>query len=245
MNTNDNELHGIDLTLQEWALALRSWNDEPGTDRVRALSTRAPLGATPMMYVLLGLGILIVGFIWWRFISVGRGARQRDDRILELVEPIGEKLADGEEVSAREVAELARLPQTRPFLYEMLKHFEKIDLFPDQYKDLKSQGEAQLAYWMMHPNELQDPPEQIELIETCPREIDGKESDFLVFRYKMEHGHWAGDEWLLGLSGPFFRNDVPYSGIASAFSRCDDRYGEIQAAELVDWFIDMVKAKNA
>jgi len=61
----------------------------------------------------------------------------------------------------------------------------------------------------------------------------------------MEQGHWAGDDWILGLSGPFFKNDVPYSGIASAFSRCDDKYGEVQPAELVDWFIGMVEAKGA
>jgi len=197
-----------------------------------------------MFYVLLGAGVLIGLFLVWRVSSVSRGARKRDDRILEVVNPVVEKLANGQDVSSNEVADLARLPQTRPFLYETLKHFEKIDLFPSQYNDLKSQGEAQLAYWMMHPNELQDPPEQIELIETCPREIDGKQVDFLVFRFKMERGHWAGDDWLLGLAGPFFKNDVPYSGIASAFSRCDDKYGEVQPAELVDWFTEMVQGKK-
>ena len=198
-----------------------------------------------MLYVLLGAGVLIVGFLVWRVTSVSRGARKRDDRILKLVQPIGEKLADGQDVSSNEIAELAGLPQTRPLLYEMLKRFEKTDLFPDRHRELKSQGEAQLAYWLMHPNELQDPPAQIEWIETCPREIDGKQADFLVFRYKMEHGHWAGDDWLLGLAGPFFKNDVPYSGIASAFSRCDDKYGEVQPAEMVDWFTEMVRGKNA
>jgi hypothetical protein len=43
----------------------------------------------------------------------------------------------------------------------------------------------------------------------------------------------------------FIANDVPYSGIASAFSRCSDKYGEVQAGELVDWFIGMVQAKSS
>jgi len=127
-----------------------------------------------MLYVLLVLGFVVVGFIWWRFTSVARGATQRDDRIVGLVQPMGERLAEGKDVSPDEIAKVLRLPQTRSLVYETLKHFERLDLFPERYKDLTSQGEAHLAYWMMHPNELKDPPAQIELIETCPREYDGK-----------------------------------------------------------------------
>jgi hypothetical protein len=130
-------------------------------------------------------------------------------------------------------------------LYDLLKHFEKLDLFPEQYKDQKSQGEGQLAYWMMHPNELQDPPVEIELIETCPRDIGDRQAAFLVFRYRMAHGHWAGQDWILGLSGPFFANDIPYSPVAGAFSRCGDRFGEVRPDALVDWFIETIKSMSA
>jgi hypothetical protein len=97
---------------------------------------------------------------------------------------------------------------------------------------------------MMHPNELQEPPAEMELIEVCPREIDGKHAEFLVFRYKMDQGHWAGDDWLLGLSGPFFADNVPYSRVVGAFSRCRDKYGDAQPGELVDWFVDLIKRKG-
>jgi hypothetical protein len=60
----------------------------------------------------------------------------------------------------------------------------------------------------------------------------------------MPSGHWAGDDWILGLSGPFMDNVPPYAGIGGAFSRCGDKYGEIQPAELVDWFVDMVQRKS-
>jgi hypothetical protein len=197
-----------------------------------------------MLYALLALAVVVIGFFVWRITSVSRGAGQRDDKIMELLEPIGGKIADGQTLSPSDIESVARFPQARPMLYELLKHFEKLDLFPDRMTELESQGEALLAYWMMHPNELQDPPAQTELVESCPRDIDGKQARFLVYRYKMERGHWAGDDWILGLSGPFFENDVPYSGIASAFSRCGDKYGQVQPSELVDWFIDMVQAKN-
>ena len=40
--------------------------------------------------------------------------------------------------------------QTRVLLYALLKHFERLDLFPKNYLDPKSQAESALAYWLMH-----------------------------------------------------------------------------------------------
>ncbi len=93
---------------------------------------------------------------------------------------------------------------------------------------------------MMHPNELQNPPKEIEPVEAIERTIDGKTATFVALRYRMEEGHWAGTGWLLGLSGPFFASDPPFSGTASAFSRFSDKFGETNSVELVDWFIQTV-----
>jgi hypothetical protein len=204
-----------------------------------------------MVYVFVAIGVLVLAFaafIWWRYTSVERGARQRDDKIARMLDPLGEKLAKKEPVSPDEVAALAAQPHVRPMLYALLKHFERLDLFPARYLDAKSQGEAQLAYWMMHPNELQDAPEEIELIESITRPLDGagENGEFLVFRYKMAEGHWAAKHgWLLGLAGPYLKNDVPYSGIAGAFSRIGDKHGEVEPNELVDWYIGMATRKGA
>jgi hypothetical protein len=59
----------------------------------------------------------------------------------------------------------------------------------------------------------------------------------------MPPGHWAGPDWLLGLAGPFSANDVPYSGVASAFSRASDKFGTVEPGGLVDWFVEMVTSK--
>jgi hypothetical protein len=192
------------------------------------------------VYVLGGIFLFaLVAFVWWRYTSVEWGARQCNEKITRILEPLGEKLARKEQIAPDEVALLAAKPHVRPMLYAALKHFERLDLFPNEHLDIEAQGAAELAYWMMHPNELEAPPAQIELIDTCCRGIDGQQAEFMVFRYKMPDGHWAGDDWLLGLSGPFFKGDVPYSGVASAFSRSSDKYGAIQPDELVDWFIGM------
>lgn len=184
------------------------------------------------------LAVLIVLFVWWRLGSVERGARQRDARLLEELDPVGEKLARGEEVSAEEVAALVGRPELRRLLYAMLKHFERLELFPAEHVAAQREAEAELAYWMMHPNELQDPPEKIELVESLARELDGEEGRFFVFRYRMPPGHWAGEEWLLGVAGPYRKHHVPYSGLG-AFSRSGDRYGKVEAEALVDWYVGM------
>ena len=197
--------------------------------------------AVVFWYIVGGTTAVIVGFIWWRYTSVARGARQRDEKILLLIDPLGEKLAAGEKPNPLEIEALARNPAARPFLYEILKHYECLELFPRVHCSEIAQAEANLVYWMMHPNELQEAPAETVLVETVSRNIDGQDGRFHVFRYKMPAGHWAGDDWLLGLSGPYIDNDPPYSGIAGAFSRCGDKHGKIQPAELVDWFVGMVQ----
>jgi hypothetical protein len=201
-----------------------------------------------MTGVWVGLGVLlaaVVAFIWWRWTSVERGARQRDEKIIRALDPLREKLNQKQSVTVEEVQALADTRQFRPLLYSLLEYLDRLELFPERYLDSRSQAESILAYWMMHPNELQDIPRELELVEIVRRPIADEKLDFFVFRYKMAPGHWAmtDDCWLLGLAGPFFDNDTPYS--AGAFSRCGDKHGEVQPGELVDWYIGMVHGKVA
>lgn len=184
--------------------------------------------------------VLIAAFLYWRWTSVGRGARKRDDLIIAELNPLAVVLEAGGDLDQSDVMRLGASLQNRPMLHELLKHFEKLDLFPEEWRSRDEQARALLSYWMMHPNELQNPPIEIEPVEAIERTIDGKVATFVVLRYRMEEGHWAGSDWLLGLSGPFFASDPPFSGIASAFSRCGDKFGGIDSAELVDWFVQSI-----
>ena len=189
--------------------------------------------------------VLLVAFLWWRWTSVSRGARKRDDLIIAELDPIALALQGGTELDVDEVIRLGTPPQNRPMLYGLLKHFEKLDAFSEEWRSQDEQARALLSYWMMHPNELQNPPSEIEPVEAIERTIEGEKATFVVLRYRMEEGHWAGSDWLLGLSGPFFPSDPPFSGVAGAFSRCGDKFGEISNAELVDWFIQTVIGQRA
>src|SRR5262245_33466102 len=199
-----------------------------------------------MIYVLAAIGFAIVAFLWWRYTSVTRGARQRDEKLLKVLDPIAERLSKKEPVSREEIANLSRSPQYRPMLYHFLRHFERLDLFPSEDLSVRAQGAGVLAYWLMHPNELQDAPGEMELIEEVDREVQGERGKFLVYRYRMPAGHWAEEDgWLLGLAGPFLDRETPYSGVAAGFSRFGDKVGEVQPAELVDWYIGLATRKSA
>lgn len=198
------------------------------------------------MYYLVGIVVLIVvAFVWWRWTSVARGVRQRDEKILRRIDVVCQKIDSGQMVSPEEVRELARRPEVRYMLFAALREMGKADLIPSAYASPIYQAESALARWMMHPNELQDAPAELDLVETIRRSVQGKPADFHVFRYRMTEGHWAAkDGWLLGFAGPFFADDEPYSSMPWAFSRVGDKQGAIKPAEIVDWYLDLLRKKG-
>lgn len=191
------------------------------------------------------IGVLVVAFLIWRWMSVGRGARHRDAKLIARIDPIGKKFDAGEAISPNEVAELAARPEIRHMLFSVLRQMKKPELLPDTYASSVAQGESALAYWMMHPNELQDAPEAIEFIETIKKPVDGQKVDFHVYRYRMPVGHWAAqDGWILGVAGPMKIGSEPYAEMPGAFSRAGDIDGKVKPFELVDWYVGMLKQQG-
>ena len=188
---------------------------------------------------------LFVMFIIWRWTSVARGARSRDEKVLARFVAIGRRLDAGQTVTPQEIEALAAHPEMRYMLFAVLRQMERQDLLPAKYSSTVDQGESALAYWMMHPNELQDAPEAIEFVETVRRAIDGQDADFHVYRYRMPASHWAGKEgWILGLAGPMSIGPEPYAEMPGAFSRAGDIVGKVKPTELVDWYVGMLRQKG-
>jgi len=198
-----------------------------------------------MWYVVGAIAVIIIAFVAWRWTSVERGARQRDERILERLLPIAQKLEAGETVTPDEVLQLARSPEVRFILFAALKDKSRPELIPSDFNSPVDQAESALVYWMMHPNELEDPPEKIEHVQEVTCQFKGADAHFHVFRYRMPEGHWAAaDGWLLGLAGPMSKESEPYASMPGAFSRIVDKEGEVAPQELVDWYIDMLRQKG-
>jgi len=198
-----------------------------------------------LLEVGVAVAVLLVAFLVWRRTSVARGARQRDERLVARLDPVGKKIEAGETVSPQEIESLAAHPEIRHMLFMMLRHMEQPDLLPTQYSSSVAQGESALAYWAMHPNEFRDPPEAIEFVETVKRSVGGQEADFHVYRFRMPAGHWAAqDGWILGLAGPMEIGAEPYAYLPGAFSRAGDAVGKVKPSELVDWYVGMLRHKG-
>ncbi len=199
-------------------------------------------------YALWAIGILIVlaiGYAVTRVVLLLRGVTRREERVCAVVDPIAERLENGDEVTPDEIQKVAVHPEYRLMLYQMLDHYDRTDLLHEEHLTGRAQAEAFLCFWMLHPFELGEPPESIHLVETDTRRIGDREGRFYVFRFRMPEGHWAADEgWELGLAGPLFDDDKPYPDTAGAFSRGGDHYGEAEPSELIDWYVDMAVRKG-
>jgi len=108
-----------------------------------------------LAWVLATIVLLLVVFVirWWA-LHDERRRRRVDEKIRRLLDPIEEKLSRGREVTMGEIKVLVQKPHVRPILYAMLKHFERLDLFPQEYLDTKSQAESLLERWLLRRNDL-------------------------------------------------------------------------------------------
>jgi hypothetical protein len=198
------------------------------------------------MYWLYGIGAivaLVVGVAVYLRARFVRQHRVRDEALWQMLQPIGARLLDGDAVDAVEVRELARRPAPRIVLLGLLKHAGKTALFPSELLTRRAEAESKLASWLMLPNELQNEPSELDLMEIASRSFRGTQVEIYVFKYKMPAGHWSGDDWQLAVVGPFFEEDKPYEGKFGAFARAGDRVGTLEPTDLVDWYMKLVDTK--
>lgn len=185
--------------------------------------------------ILIGVGALVL-FVAWRYSSVARGARKRDEALLKRLDPLAARFDAKEVVTASDIAQLASQPELREMLYALVSHYGRADLFPAEFLRKERQAEAVLAYWLQHPNELQAAPEAMEYLETVRHAYANAEAEFFVFRYRMPAKHWAGTDWLVGLAGPFLADEKPFESVAGGFSRAGDVFGKTDIQQLVRWY---------
>jgi len=191
------------------------------------------------------LAILVVAFIVWRWTSVARGMEEVDKKVIPRLEPVVKRIESGQEVSRQEIDALAVRPENRFMLFSILRHLNRPDLLPTNCISPVSQGESALAFWCMHPNELGDAPDAIELVEAVKRTVGGRELQFQVFRFRMPPDHPEAKEgWLLGVVGPVKNEQEPYSEMPTAMSRSGDVEAKVKPSELVDWYVDLLGQKG-
>ncbi len=168
------------------------------------------------------LAILVVGFVIWRYIATIRaGARQRQ-RILEMMSPLGETLADGDPPDPVLLHRFAANTETCKVLWEVLEAYERLDAFPDEHRTWEHLAKADITFWLGHPNELGASPDELKLMTTVesPSATTEQPAVYYVFRYRVHEPHWAAkDGWMAAIAGPYDPAGDPYPHGPGTFSR--------------------------
>jgi hypothetical protein len=176
---------------------------------------------------LAGLALLL-----WRLAMMEGEAAVEPVRLPPELEPLEARLERGDAVDAEDVEAWGRSHTHRATVYCMLKHYERLDLVPPAWRDPQKQAQAMLAYWLVDSGEMSQAPTQIEVVSRHTRRIGEREGELFVLKYLT-----PGDRWLLGVAGPYFEGDPPYTGAAGAFARRGDTAGSIQGDSLVDRYL--------
>ncbi|UTW66974.1 hypothetical protein KFE94_02335 [bacterium SCSIO 12643] len=201
-----------------------------------------------ILYIIGGLIGLIVIFLIYRYWATIKASQKRDKDIFEKVKPLINSLDKKTTIDHELINKLANDPGTRGILYSILEEHNKTNLFPDKYNNFKSSAESSLVYWLLHPNELGDRPDQIEYVQKVTREQEvnnkNQKLDYYVFKFKMNPPHWAADDgWTIGIAGPYDNDNVPYDfapGTFSSFEKFDSKSPD----EHVDWLHGTLNKKG-
>jgi hypothetical protein len=137
----------------------------------------------------------------------------------EVVQPIIVKLASKDAVTAAEIRTLAKVPSLRHALLRILESYDQPELFPKDYFTHEKGAECFLVNWLEYPTELGRAPDEIELFSKVT--LEGNEFlDYYVFKYKTTTPHWAAQyDWMMGVSGPYRKESLPYDVPLRVFSR--------------------------
>lgn len=147
-----------------------------------------------------------VAFLYWRYVSAGLA--QQEARIAAKLAPIRSAMTGGSKPDPETIARLAADPDIRNTLYDELKQHGMEDAFPAKFRTTEAHAESELVYWLGHPNELQQPPDQIELMKvvSMPSGTSLGDVDYYLFRYRTNAPHWAADDgWMAGVAGPYVK----------------------------------------
>ncbi len=187
---------------------------------------------------------LIVLFIVWRLIATFRATDRRNTLIIEQMTPIIEMLKAGKSPDESELRPYARRTDTRRALYEALKEQGKESLFPGEYMTLEAAAEADMVFWLLHPNELGCVPDAIELMARVRKEHEGMDLEYFVYRYRMIEPHWAArDGWTVGISGPYLKDSPLYTWAPGTFSTFE-KYDSKTPEEHVNWLHETMNKKG-
>jgi hypothetical protein len=198
--------------------------------------------------LLIGILVLVAGcvaFVAWRYFATIAGGLRRTADINRRVELLLAPHNSGGRPDMEQLRVMAEDPATRNTLRDQLAALNQSGLFPAEFATEEATAESELVFWLRHPNELGDSPDEIECMGRHTRSCKDGAVDYYLFRYKTHPPQWASNQgWLAGVAGPY-----PASGAEcptlhpTAFSTFKP-YAEATPDEHVDWFHEMLTKRG-
>lgn len=164
---------------------------------------------------------LVAGLVAWALWRTHSGGQRAYAGLAARIEPVEAALTAGKQPAPADLERFARNRETRKVLHDALERHGRLDLFPIAYRTPEAMAEADLVLWLTHPNELDAPPAEIELMAKVPApepDLDGHH--YFVFRYRTHPPHWAAEDgWMAGIAGPFTADGSESQSVSGTFSR--------------------------
>lgn len=185
------------------------------------------------------IGSFIVVYAVLRLLASLNGSRKRQFTITKRLQPIIDKLQANQQIALEEVEDIAKSPEMRIDLYQLLRYHDRSDLFPHKYINKKSMGEAALAYWLLHPNELGKVPKNIEFVTSVEQKVNDKSLEYFVYKFIDDNDK----QWKVGVAGPFYEQQGDYGGYPGTFSSFE-AFDSQSPEDHVKWVHNMMMSKK-
>ena len=170
--------------------------------------------------------LLLVAWLVFRAITGGGKVAKK---LAQKLMPVITALKEGKEVPRAEIELLAGSPDTRSGLFQVLHEMGRKELFPQEFSSLGKIAESHLVVWLLHPNELRDIPDEIEMMKEIVRTEGDPPAEhiYFVFRFRTREPQWASSlGWMGGVAGPYRKGEVPLRSPEMVFSRLESAGNE-------------------
>jgi len=205
-----------------------------------------------MNIILIVIGIIVLAmvmFIIYRSITVKKQNIAINRKRFERIKPLYDQLENGDNLTQQDVYKYAKDKKTRDAAYQLLKDYNKSDVFPSEFYTIISAAESSLTNWLEFPTELDAVPDEIEHVKRVTIDFGGQHEQktffhYEVFKFRINETHWAAKNgWMLGVVGPYFDDSNPYDH-TGAFSRLSSRSETTLPEEEAKWIHENITLRG-
>ena len=187
-----------------------------------------------LLIIALALILLPIAGLLINHLYVTRKLRKFVHQKIKKIETLLKKLDSNDLIYEAEIVTIVEDPALRHTVYRTLESYGRIELFPQTYLTREKAAEGFLVNWLEFPTELGQAPDAIEFL-TMISMNSSDPLDYYVFQYRTIPPHWAAKyNWMLGVTGPYQKDSLPYDVPLRVFSRFNE-LNKVSPEVEVEW----------